>query len=599
MEDYLEILTDNRVQERGSEKWNFTLRLWSKEKEQNLRLFEQEWEKRRPQKSKQQEAATVAAPVRVKRIRPKAGVPFQAPHLPTYFVERPEVSQKLKQCLLSETTNKTGTLVVSAIYGLGGIGKSTLAAALAHDREVQAHFPDGILWATLGQQPDLLSLLSTWIQELKDYNFKPTTPESASMHLRTLLSDKAALLVVDDAWSPEHVEPFQVGSASCRVLVTTREALIVGAIRYDLDVMKPEQAIALLEQWRGNLTRAERKQAQALASTVGYLPLALELAAAHVADGISWSELLTDLRREIAILETLDLPGAEDIGNETLRKKYSLLASFNLSLKRLAPEYLHRFAWLGVLPEDAFITPKMAVTLWEVNQRQTLRSLRYLRSKALLLPAASLADGTQSYRLHDLLHDLARRLLTVTTAPTQENNLTGLGLTMPQAHAALLERYRAKTENGLWHTLPDDGYIHAHLSWHLLEAGWIEQLHQLLREETPEGHNGWYQACDHLGQLESYIQDVARAWKLAEDAFIENQSNTIGLQCRYALIISSLNSLFTSIPPELIVVLLEKQIWTPEKSLTYARQEQDSFRRQEILFAIAPHLPPKLLPGAL
>ncbi|NEO67891.1 MAG: hypothetical protein F6J98_49155, partial [Moorea sp. SIO4G2] len=81
----------------------------------------------------------------------------QIPPLPPYYVERPEVSQRLKQILLSQETARAGTLVVSAIYGLGGIGKSTLAAALAHDKEVQSHFTDGIFWATLGQQPDILS----------------------------------------------------------------------------------------------------------------------------------------------------------------------------------------------------------------------------------------------------------------------------------------------------------------------------------------------------------------------------------------------------------------------------------------------------------
>ncbi|NER52847.1 MAG: hypothetical protein F6J92_40660, partial [Symploca sp. SIO1A3] len=89
--------------------------------------------------------------------RPKAGI-FQAPPLPTYYVERPELSQEVKQHLLGEAT-RTGTLVISAIYGLGGIGKSTVVGALAHDPDVRSYFPDGIFWATLGQQPDILSFL--------------------------------------------------------------------------------------------------------------------------------------------------------------------------------------------------------------------------------------------------------------------------------------------------------------------------------------------------------------------------------------------------------------------------------------------------------
>ena len=90
--------------------------------------------------------------------------------------------------------------------------------------------------------------------------------------------------------------------------------------------------------------------------------------------------------------------------------------------------------------------------------------------------------------------------------------MPGLGLTLREAHGRLLERYRARTQGGLWHTLPDDGYIHAHLTWHLEQAGAPEGLHGLLREETAEGRNGWYEARERLGQVAGYLADLARAW---------------------------------------------------------------------------------------
>ncbi|NEQ11752.1 MAG: hypothetical protein F6K37_39550, partial [Moorea sp. SIO4E2] len=337
--------------------------------------------------------------------------PNQAPPLPRYYVERPEVSQRLKQILLSQETARVGTLVVSAIYGLGGIGKSTLAAALAHDPDIQSDFPDGIFWATLGQQPDILSFLSTWIQALGDYDFKPINIDSASLQLRTLLSDKKALLVVDDVWHPEHVDPFRVAGGGCRVLVTTREAPVKGAIRYDLDVMTLNQSLELLTGCFNNeLTNQELDYAKTLAKTVGYLPLALELAAAQVRDGFSWQELLSELQAEIADLEALDRLEAEEEPSDAKRKNYSLVASFNLSLKRLSAERLKKFAWLGVLPEDVTITETMATTLWNCNSFKAKKTLRYLRQKALLLPGVSSTQKT-NYRLHDLLHDLARNLL--------------------------------------------------------------------------------------------------------------------------------------------------------------------------------------------
>ncbi len=444
-----------------------------------------------------------------------------------------------------------------------------------------------------------MSLLSTWIQALGDYDFKPINLDEASLQLRTLLSNKHALLVVDDVWNPEDVEPFRVGGSGCRVLVTTREAPVRGAFRYDLDVMTLEQSLELLTSClHKELTKTELELAKTLAKTVGYLPLALELAASQVSEGISWSELLSDLQTEIAALETLDRWEAEEATSEAKRKIYSLLASFNLSLKPLSPDRLKKFAWLGVLPDDVTITAKMATTLWGCNRVQARKTLRYLRGKALLLTGVS-SDEETNYRLHDLLHDLARNLLTDPITSEEAGKLPGLGLSMPEAHQQLLERYQKKTENGLWHTLPDDGYIYNQLIWHMEKAQKIDEIHQLLREETPSEYNGWYWQCDRQGKIANFVKDISRAWEIAEEIWAENPTESISLQCRYALIATSLNSLAGNIVPQLMAALLEHKIWMPAQGLAYALQIQDSEKKVECLKTIIEYLPPSLLPEAL
>jgi NTP pyrophosphatase (non-canonical NTP hydrolase) len=523
----------------------------------------------------------------------------QAPPKPSYFVERPEVSIKVKELLLSAETAETGTLVISAIYGLGGIGKSTLAAALAQEKDVQAYFPDGIFWATLGQQPDILSFLHGWIQALGDYDFKPTGIDAASLQLRTLLADKKALLVVDDLWNAEDVEPFRVAGDGCKLLVTTREAPVIGAIRYDLDIMTETQSLELLTAYlKHELTLEDRKQAKILAKIVGYLPLALELTAAQVEDGIPWAELLEELRAEIANLEILDRLEAEDATNEEKRKHYSLIASFNLSLKRLSSQRLQQFIWLGVLPDDVTITEKMATTLWDCRLTEARKTLRYLRGKALLLTGVS-SEQITNYRVHDLLHDLARNLLQASPHPEREYQLPGLGLSISEAHQQLLTRYQRQTKNGLWHSLEDDGYIYNQLIWHLEKAGKIAEIHQLLREETAEGGNGWYSKCEKEGKTATFIKDVSRAWQLAEADFANNPSQSIALQVRYGLITTSLNSLAGNIPPELIALLIQHKIWTPAQGLAYVRQNQDFGKQAKGLRLITPYLTPTLLPEAL
>ncbi|MEM9152768.1 MAG: NB-ARC domain-containing protein, partial [Cyanobacteria bacterium P01_F01_bin.3] len=523
-------------------------------------------------------------------------VPLQMPPLPEHFVERPDHQDAVREQLLCEKT-KAGTLVVSAIYGLGGIGKSVLAAKLAHEKAIQDHFSDGILWVTLGQNPDILPLLSGWIQALGDNDYKPTAIQSASNHLRTLLYDKRMLLVVDDVWNPEHLRPFQAGGDGSCVLVTTREAKISGAHRHDLDVMDEGQALELMTQKLSvELSAADREQALAFASRVGYLPLALELAASQIEEGVTWQELWEDLQAEVVRLETFDTYGREDIPDDAKRRKYSLLACFNLSLKQLLPEQLRQFAWLGVVPEDVSLTEEMAQTLWQVTSRQARANLRTFKSKALVLQGVQQANKRPSYRMHDLMHDLAQRLLANPPQPQQEGELPGLGLTKAEAHSQLLESYRAQTTNGQWYTLKDDGYILAHLTWHMEQAKQIRAIHDLLQTSNEEGRNGWYSACDAIGKPACFVNDMGRAWQLATANYEEAPEKTVTLLMHYALVRTSLNSLASNVPAELVGALVEKGVWQAAQGLAYAQQAQKPWHRAACISAIVPHMPKALLP---
>ena len=293
------------------------------------------------------------------------------------------------------------------------------------------------------------------------------------------------------------LDPFRVGGEGSCVLVTTREVRISGAHRHELDVMSPEQSLELMTQKLSEpLSETAKQQALSFAERVGHLPLALELAASQIEDGVPWQELFEDFREEVARLETLDVYGQTDILDDQTRRKYSLLACFNLSLKQLSAEQLRQFAWLGVVPEDVSLTQEMVETLWEVTSRQAGSILRTFRAKALVLRGAKQVDERPSYRMHDLMHDLSQRLLMSSPQPLTEGELPGLGLTKAEAHSELIERYRKKTRKGYWHTLKDDGYIYAYLTWHMEQAKQPREIHQLLTVSNAEGRNGWYEACD-------------------------------------------------------------------------------------------------------
>src|SRR5690242_1931866 len=114
---------------------------------------------------------------------------------------------------------------LAALYGLPGVGKTTLAVALTHDQAIQDHFHDGILWAALGPQPDALGLLSYWGTLLgvpESESQKLRTPDAWIRRIRAAIGTRQMLLVIDDAWEIEQALTFKVGGPRCAYLVTTR-----------------------------------------------------------------------------------------------------------------------------------------------------------------------------------------------------------------------------------------------------------------------------------------------------------------------------------------------------------------------------------------
>ena len=276
------------------------------------------------------------------------------------------------------------------------------------------------------------------------------------------------------------------------------------------------------------------------------------------------------------------------------RGQTRLEASFNLSLDALRRDdeaAWRAFAWLGVLPEDVSIAAPMAATLWEMSQAEAAGLLEFLWNDALLLPAAPFGSTSKRGR-----HIGRTTCCTIWRGGcSQHRHRSVLDMTMPQVHATLLERYLAKTQNGLWYTLSSDGYIHARLTWHMQRAEWIQQLHDFLNEETPSRTNGWFHVRDQLGQTGGYLQDVARAWSLAVEQFeVSGDPICLGRQCRYALISTSVRSLAKNIPPRLLSALVERRHLTPAQGLTYARLVPDLTHRVEALAAVAPFLPDPL-----
>ena len=134
-----------------------------------------------------------------------------------------------------------------------------------------------------------------------------------------------------------------------------------------------------------------------------------------------------------------------------------------------------------------------------------------------------------------------------------------------------------------------DRYGRRHLAQHLVKGDRVEELHTLLSLEK-EGKNAWFKMKDDEGDTSGFLADIELAWAEGNKAYERKSGKSIGLQCRYALIKSSINSL-AEIPAALMIALVKHQYWKPTKALAYARQIPDPQKRFESLTLLADQLP--------
>ena len=348
-------------------------------------------------------------------------------------------------------------------------------------------------------------------------------------------------------------------------------------------------------------------EAHSVAQECDNLPLALAMIGAMVRDKPDrWGNVLHKLRHA-------DL---EKIQQDFPHYPYpNLLKAIEVSVDDLGPEMRRQYLDFAVFPEDTPIPEGVLQTLWESQGLAQDKS----QDVVYKLVERSLAKKDESGRLtlHDLQLDyvhnkcddltkLHSQLLEVYIKKTgvadfkDEMGARGSNFISRFVKIILLfSNARSKTKEELWHTLPNDGYIHARLTWHLEKAGWVDEIHNLLRQETKDGRNSWHEACERIGQTANFVTSVAHARGLAEKMFEECPSQAIALQCRYALILTTLNSLTANLPPTLLVALLQKRVWAPEQGLAYALQSSNPENKASLLTAIIDDLPQKLKEKAL
>ncbi|OIK24316.1 AfsR/SARP family transcriptional regulator [Streptomyces malaysiense] len=329
-----------------------------------------------------------AAPVR----------PAQLPASVPDFTGRSAFVDELSAVLASATETEGSVMAVSAMAGIGGVGKTTLAVHVAH--RARTSFPDGQLYVDLqgaGSRPaEPETVLGSFLRALgtADSAIPDSLEERAALY-RSVLDGRRVLVLLDNAKDAAQVRPLLPGTEGCAALVTSRMRMVglAGAHLVDLDVMSPDEALALFTRIVGaERVTPERDAALDVVAACGFLPLAIRIAASRLAARRTWTvsvlaAKLADERRRLDELQAGDL---------------AVKATFELGYGQLDRDQARAFRLLG-LADGPDISLAAAAAVLDLPPESTEDLLESLVDASLL---ESAAPGR--YRFHDLVRLYAR-----------------------------------------------------------------------------------------------------------------------------------------------------------------------------------------------
>jgi DNA-binding SARP family transcriptional activator len=406
-----------------------------------------------------------------------ARVPRQLPGAVAGFTGRAPELAALAEVLDESGGGAPGTVVISAIGGTAGVGKTALAIRFAH--QAASRFPDGQLYVNLrGFDPagtpvapaeairgflDALGLPPERV---------PPSAEAQEGLYRSLLADKRMLIVLDNARDEQQVRPLLPASPATLVLITSRNQLAGlaaadGAPLLTLDVLSHAEATQMLGTRIGAARAAAEPDAVSeIARLCTCLPLALAVAAARAAarPRLPLAALADELRDAATRLDALDA------GDPAV----SVRAVFSWSTTQLSPDTARMFRLLGIHPGPE-ITAPAAASLTATGPAQARRALAELTRAQLV---AEQVPGR--YALHDLLRAYAASQAGAAEDQQARDAATQRVLDhyLHTAHAAAVLINPSLDLLAL--ATPAPGVTPEHLASHQQALAWLQAEHQVL-----------------------------------------------------------------------------------------------------------------------
>ncbi|WP_260326878.1 tetratricopeptide repeat protein [Streptomyces sp. TLI_185] len=320
------------------------------------------------------------------------------PGVPAGFTGREDDLARLLP-VLKPTAGSGLPVVICAVSGLGGVGKTSLALYAGHQAVRDGWFPGGTLFVDLrGYDEDPVTADQALVALLDGFGIRgtdlPQTSTAQYALYRTLLAahTEPMLLVLDNASDPDQLTPLIPGADRHRVLITSRDRLTdLPARQIDLDALKPEDAAALiaksllLSDERDDRAAREPGAVAELAAACGFHPLALRVAAGALRK-----------RRYRTIASFVDeLRGSDDRSGAL-----GLRPIFEKAYEQLSSEQ-RRLLRLLCLAPVAEVSTEVAVALADLPTVRAVELLEELSACHLVTPVPT--GGKVRWRLHDLV----------------------------------------------------------------------------------------------------------------------------------------------------------------------------------------------------
>ena len=398
-----------------------------------------------------------------------------------------------------------GTVVISAIGGMAGVGKTALAVLFTH--RVAGLFPDGQLYVDLrgfGPSGDPVPPARVVREFLGALGVAPrAVPADVDAQAglyRSVLAGKRVLVVLDNARDAAQVRPLLPGSAGCLVVVTSRSQLaglaaVEGARLLPLGLLTEQEARELLAGRLGaGRVEAEAEAVTELIGLCARLPLALAITAARAAARPEHplEALAAELRAAGGPLDALDA------GEPTA----SVRAVFSWSYRQLSPAAARLFRLLGIHPGPDISAPA-AASLAGVEPAQARHLLAELARAHLV---AEHAIGR--YAFHDLLRAYAAEQARALDGDAARRAAVGRALDhyLHTAHAAAVLVNPSHTSLRI--APPEPGVTSEHLVGQRQALAWFEAEHHVLLAAALAAGTGFER---HAWQLPLAIGDYLDA----------------------------------------------------------------------------------------